>query len=261
MKVYDFHLHLCKDLKPYQADQCALMVARYRQDCSEFQKYLDGGNFIINTSILSLDVELATITRPIRDDWPDAMFTAFIDFRDADPIQAVEKGMAHGFRIIKFHPYEQRISAADFPDVLKVALYAARHGLAVAIDTSYGTSKMYAYDNLKLAAYLAEFITDVPLILLHAGGLRVLEAMLLADLHANIMLETAFSVPYYIGSTLEQDFAFAFKKIGAHRVLFGSDFPYMPIEQSITQTVNLLEKYKFTGPEIEKIMYANGRGL
>jgi predicted TIM-barrel fold metal-dependent hydrolase len=160
-----------------------------------------------------------------------------------------------------FQSYLQKITPADYPEILRVAQFvSARKGL-ICVDTSYGTSRMYAYDNLKLAAFISEMITATPIILIHAGGLRILEAMLLADLQPNIYLETSFSVDYYRGSSVAQDFAFAFRKLGAERILYGSDFPYVDPTQAATQMQEYLDQHGFTLAEQAAIMGDNGRTL
>ena len=92
---------------------------------------------------------------------------------------------------------------------------------------------MYRYDNLKLAAYLLDFISISPVILLHSGGSRVLEAVLLADLNKNVYLETSCSLHFYSGSKIQNEFAFAYRKIGFDRVLYASDFPYQNMEDCL----------------------------
>ena len=131
----------------------------------------------------------------------------------------------------------------------------------ICIDTSYGTSKMYAHDNLKLACHIADHITKVPIVLLHIGGARVLEAMLLAHEKQNVMLESSFSLGYYEGSTIPQDAAFAFRKIGIERVMYGSDFPYVSMEESMRVHTDFYARFGFSDDEIENMLYNNANQM
>ena len=83
-----------------------------------------------------------------------------------------------------------------------------------------------------VAAAIANRVTRAPIILLHSGGSRCLEAMLLADATKNVFLETSFTLPYYLNSSIERDLAFAYKKLGANKILYGSDFPYISLKES-----------------------------
>ena len=127
----------------------------------------------------------------------------------------------------------------------------------ICIDTSYGTSKMYAHDNLKLACHIADHITKVPIVLLHIGGARVFEAMLLAHEKQNVMLESSFSLGYYEGSSIWQDAAFAFRKIGLERVMYGSDYPYVSMQESMRVHNDFYAQFGFTEAEIELMLHDN----
>ncbi len=261
MKIYDFHMHLCGSLQNRTMPKSIRLFEAYKEHKHEFQKFICNGNFIFNFDLLSEIEDYKDLILHLKEDWPDVLFTALIDFRKSNFGDAIDQGVACGIKGIKFHSYEQKISESDFPDVLKVAKYAEDKKMIICVDTSYGTSKMFAYDNLKLSAYLSEFIHKMPLVLLHSGGLRILKAMLLADLQPNLFLETSFSVPYYAESTVEKDFVFAYKKIGCERVLYGSDFPTLSLERSIKDTIYFLENHKFAAKDIEKIMYGNATNL
>ena len=86
---------------------------------------------------------------------------------------------------------------------------------------------MIEYNNLNLMCVIVEKIKKIPIVIIHSGGLRVNKVMLLALENNNIFLDSSFSLPFYLGSSIEKDFAFAFKKIGTSRIFYGSDNPYM----------------------------------
>lgn len=108
-----------------------------------------------------------------------------------------------GVKGIKFHCYTQKISEALFTDVVAIAKRASEMGFYICIDTSYGTTKLFDFDNLKLAARICDYVKNVPIILLHSGGVRLREVLVLADYCPNIYLETSFSLNYLAGSPWE----------------------------------------------------------
>jgi predicted TIM-barrel fold metal-dependent hydrolase len=48
-----------------------------------------------------------------------------------------------------------------------------------------------------------------------------------------LYFDSSFTLSYWKGSSVEQDFAFAIKKLGGDRVLFGSDYPYSDVGKEL----------------------------
>ncbi|NEO35145.1 MAG: amidohydrolase family protein [Moorea sp. SIOASIH] len=180
--------------------------------------------------------------------------TVMIDPRHADAFDLVDKAASLGISGIKFHPYLLNLADHDFLRAVAVANHAGKLGLWTAVCCSYGTLKMYAVSGVRLLIALAEVI-KTPIIALHTGGKLALDVMVIALDTSNVFLDTSFSIPYWIGSSVEQDIAFAIRKVGAKRCLFGSDHPYMDLSNSIQQTLDFLKKYQFSDMEIEQIFY------
>jgi predicted TIM-barrel fold metal-dependent hydrolase len=116
---------------------------------------------------------------------------------------------------------------------------------------------MYQNDIMKLACYVADHITQVPIVIIHSGGYRIIEAMLLALDKKNVILDTSFSLNYYLGSSLEKDYAFAYKRMGAKRVLFGSDVPYVNFEDVVSQQLDFFNRFGFSSADLDDIFYKN----
>ena len=220
----------------------------------------DGVNFLLfNTELL--DQDISSFAQTAESLIKYVKYTALVDFRRKDIEAYLDKCVIGGVNAIMFNSYLQKISESDFADVLKVCRCAAKKNLIVCVDGSYGTSKMYKYDNLRLACFLSDFIKDVPIVIVHSGGYRVLEAMLLALDKPNIWLDTSFSLPYYIGSSIETDYAFMLRKMNFSRVLFGSDTPYVSLGQAILSHNGFFNRHKFSQEEIEKLMIKNALEL
>lgn len=219
-------------------------------------KDLTGGNILLfNTNLFSgLPI---TFMDKAREDFRCLVFTALVDFRREDIEDYLDYAVASGVKSVMVNSYLQKIGDCDFDRVIRICRYAANKGLILCVDGSYGTSKMYTFDNMKLACLVADAVKSVPIVIVHSGGMRVMNAMLLALEKHNVWLDTSFSLPYYVGSSLEQDYAFAYKKIGTDRVIFGSDIPYLNSEDAVKIHMDFFDNHHFSSQDIDKIMYQN----
>jgi len=269
-RPFDFNIHLpasgasAEDALQSEASMSVSIMVDALEDISErIEGEINGGNLMLFNPQLFFDhsVDLTPFTERLDALAQNSCLTTLIDFRHPQALAAVDR--AHNSEVsgVKFHSYFQNIGRSDYEDVLSVALRAQHNGMFICVDTSYGTTRMYSHDNLELAAFLAEFVEDTPLILLHSGGLRALEAMLLAEARANIWLETSFSINYWRGSRVEEDLAFAYHKVGANRILYGSDHPYVDMHSARSETVKFFEEHGFRSAEVEAILFDNATRL
>ncbi|MDD5718018.1 MAG: amidohydrolase family protein [Sulfuricurvum sp.] len=267
MKIFDFNIHLpCRlesevtqtisNESTMSAENLAYCFTRHEESFA----LLSNANFMLFNQQL-FDGVITPFTDLLHQRFPAPLLTALVDFRRSDSIAYIERAVAQGVRSLKVHSYHQQIDESDYGAIARICNYAENHNLILCIDTSYGTTKMYAHDNLKLAAFIADTVKNTPIVLLHSGGIRIFEAMLLADSQSNIFLESSFSLSYLQGSSLEADMAFAYKKIGTDRVLYGSDFPYIPAEQSLKEHLDFFERHRFSDSQIEQILYTNAAAI
>jgi len=269
LDIFDFNIHLpCSksvDTNSKILDENSMFLDDikicYQNYFSGFKSSIKAGNFMLFNQNIFFEDDMKNFIKNVKNDFKGSFFTALIDFRKPDIFTYLDKAISDGVDFIKFHSYNQKITESDFIDIVKVCQYVEERDIGICVDTSYGTSRMYEYDNLKLACFISDFITKVPIILLHTGGARVIEAMLLADEKKNIFLDTSFSIVYYLDSSLEKDFAYTYKKIGTNRVLYGSDTPYINLDESIRKTIDFLEKYHFTSYDIDNILSNNAMNL
>ena len=110
------------------------------------------------------------------------------DFRDSFSFKLLKKAKELGVKAIKFHPLKQRIAEKDYELAGAFAMEAEKLGLFVVVDCAYGTKHLYDYTGIKLAGYFSKKIS-VPIVIAHAGGLRVLDAMLIASDTNNIYID------------------------------------------------------------------------
>lgn len=261
-KIFDFNIHLpikaLNSIDKVIVNDLQMDEQNLIKGLNHNKSYLES---IEGSNVLLFNTNL--FTNPIPNflkashRFKNINLTSLIDFRRNDIYSYIDLLIDNGVKAVMINSYLQRISDGDIPLVLDVFKYCASEGLFLFIDGSYGTSKMLDYNNLKLMCTVAEQIKDTPIVIIHSGGLRVKEVMLLALENQNIYLDTSFSLPFYLGSSLEQDFAFAYKKIGIERVFFGSDLPYNEPTESINQHFQFFKKHRFSDSEIEKIFCQN----
>jgi len=269
MKVFDFNIHLPnirhEDVNVVINQDLNLRMNEVFEGIdlhAEFINRSAGANFLLfNTGLFGATGSAKTFldkTTALRN---SSCFTALMDFRRYNVHEYLDAVKAAGVKGIMFNSYLQQIADADFTEVYKACKYAEELGLFICIDGSYGTSKMYSYDNLKLACFIADLVTKVPIVIIHSGGYRVMEAMLLAFDKKNVWIDTSFSLPFYIGSSLEKDYAFTYKTVGTHRVLYGSDYPYANAEAALDIHLKFFDKHGFSSGQVEDILYNNSQRL
>lgn len=185
-------------------------------------------------------------------------FAALLDFRAKDARDLVSEAAKAGVRSLKFHPYRQKIAAEDLSRAADLAAVAERRGLYPTICCSYGTKELGRHSGVALAAMLAGRLKG-PIVMAHAGGAKLMDAMLVAADSPNVFLDTSFSLDYYLGSSLEGDMAFAMRKLGASRWMFGSDAPFFPQKNSIKRILGFFRKHRFPARAVEEILSGTAR--
>jgi predicted TIM-barrel fold metal-dependent hydrolase len=263
MKIFDFNIHLPyikhDDVNVVIAQDMSLGADGIQLGFDTHKKILKdcvGANFLLfNTKLFDSDV--SSFFQQVNSSLEIKKYTALIDFRRTDINDYIDNLVKSGVNAVMVNSYLQQIEDADFNSVLRAFCYAECKGLIICIDGSYGTSKMYTYDNMKLACYVADHITKVPIVIVHAGGYRLIEAMALALDKKNVWLDTSFSLPYYENSSIEIDFAYVLKKMNSERIVFGTDHPYIEFNEGVQKHINFFSKFKFNADDVEKILYCN----
>lgn len=269
-QVVDFNIHLpiMEEVRDRWLATEAVQTPRgfrsaYASIQGELRSALSGANFMLfNQDLPFVESDLRDWTASVRQDWRYCSFTQLLDFRRKNDLDSgLSRLLAAGVNGVKFHSYVQEISRADIPLAVQAAKAAAALGFFICIDASYGTSRMYEFDNLLLAAEIINAVSSVPIIILHSGGVRCWEAMLLSLGTPNVYLETSFSLPFYEGSSIEGDFACIYRKIGCDRVLFASDLPYVGLSDALECANRFLGRHGFTGDERNAILGGNAARL
>lgn len=260
MRVIDFNIHLPLDPQAEQERDTSsydvrLSLSRIATSMKELS--VVGGNLmVLDTDFLDRDPR--RVLDPLAN--MGLTCTLMIDPRRADAFDRIEQAVELGIVGLKYHPYMLNLAPHDYPRAIAVAQHAAARGMWTAVDCSYGTLQVFAINGVHLVAALLQALRT-PVIALHGGGRLVLEVMALAMEAPHLLIDTSFSLPFWFGSSVEQDFAFAMKKLGAHRWLFGSDHPYVPMGEAIQDTLAFFTRHGFASSEIERVMAGTAEEL
>lgn len=184
---------------------------------------------------------------------PDLRFAAAFDFRKKDAVALMEEGAAAGLRSVKVHAYAQKVTPADHGKLLALCRRGEKLGLYPTVCCSYGTRHLGKHSGVALAAALAAGLKG-PVVMAHAGGAKVLDAMLVAEDLKNVLFDTSFTLDYYRGSSVEADLAFAMRKTGAARWMFGSDSPFVDADLSLRNAKAFLKRYRFTDADARRLL-------
>jgi len=259
-KVFDLNVHFTDRVEGL----CSVSVEEARRGFLSFMEVKPGGvrgaNFMLFNSDLIHEEGWADLMEEIRRSLPVVAFTLLLNFR-GDVESTLKRAKELGFWAVKFHPLQQGIERGEYPEVLRSAKMAEELGFAILIDASYGTLSLYRYSGLELAAFLAEEVKSVPIVVLHSGGYRALEALLIALSAGNVYIELSFSLPFYRGSSVERDIAFICRKIGYERVVYASDHPFVAADEALSLFMDFAQQEGFEPPLIRRICWENAVSL
>ena len=151
----------------------------------------------------------------------------------------IESHRIHG---LKIHPRVHRVTPQD-SIVGELLDWAGEHQLPVLFDVfPYGE----LLDRLELHPLafhaVAQQHPTTKIILAHAGGYKAAEAFMVAKSNPNIYLDISFTLVYFRHSSVAQDAAFTAKRLPSGRVMYGSDFPYVPLRESLETARDYLKE-------------------
>jgi uncharacterized protein len=157
------------------------------------------------------------------------------DFRDpAATLRLIEEFFDGGAPAgLKIHPRHQGVTVRD-SIMLEVLHWAEERGVPALFDV-FAHGPTLDDDRMGPMAYhaVAQKFPRLKLVLAHAGGFRILEAFMVAKSNPNVYLDLSFTPAYFKGSSVEIDCGFICRRLPPGRVLYGSDFPYIPFAESL----------------------------
>lgn len=156
---------------------------------------------------------------------------------------------------IKLHPRTQDFTLRH-PGVRLIAEKAASFDLPIAIDCF----PVFKLNDLDEGAFpnafdrLAKKSPGTKIIMAHMGGHRLLDAFCVAKSNPNIFLEVSYTFYFYKGSSVENDMAFAIKKLQEGRTIYGSDYPSIGIKDGLKTFKKLCDKHR-VGTSLRRYLF------
>lgn len=216
--------------------------------------------------VIPLDVDILRdegVLRTMLDVRDSAGFFSIVFLVDPladDAFEQIERVDESGGVGVKLHPYVQKIGREEhFPRIREVLEEVDARDLLTIIDCSYGAEHMYEVNGVRLGHAMGETISS-PIILAHGGGAKIHEAFLTAETFENVFLDTSFSIPYWSGSSVADDFAFSMEKMKMDRWVWGTDRPFASQHESVEATERLLSKHGLSD-QADQLFYENMRSL
>lgn len=166
-----------------------------------------------------------------------------------------------GLKGLKLHPRLQGFGINDFQNILPLIQKSALLNIPVLIDGFIYGSNMFELKVLELINRLACSVPEAKIILAHAGGFQLFDALMIAKSTYNVYLDISFTPQYFRGSSIIKDLGFVIKKLGVDRIIYGSDHPEMPLLTTFSETLDILQQYGLTSSQIDAILGENIQGL
>lgn len=162
----------------------------------------------------------------------------------------VEGGEIRG---LKLHPRRQGFSMDHVDTVIDLARVAAEADLPILMDSfPYGKGALRDC-SLELVEAISEAVPSAKIIIAHMGGIRILDALILARTSYTIYLDLSLTYSVYRGSHIEQDIFYAIRRIGADRCIYGSDYPDVGLTASYEMMRAALDDHGFSSAEQDMI--------
>jgi uncharacterized protein len=167
--------------------------------------------------------------------------------RDFD--QSMEK---FPFKGLKLHPRLQDFALND-PRIIPILQRAGERNIPVLIDAFPNGSGSIARSLPLLLDEVAHQVPKTKIIMAHMGGYRFMDCMAVVLSNKNVYVDISYVLPFFENSIFEKMLEFAIKKVGANRVIYGSDHPEMPIRETFERTKGILKRFNLADKETELI--------
>lgn len=169
-----------------------------------------------------------------------------------NPVAELARMHALGLRGFKMHPEEQDFSPED-PRLGPILGSAAELGMAILFHAGEDSFVTDPSGTPEAFARMLDAYPDTTVILAHMGGWRRWAAVLEHLAGRPIYLDTAYTLGYLPNT----EFLELVRAHGAHRVLFGSDAPWIDLGAEIQG----LGQVGFTAEELDGILGGNAERL
>jgi hypothetical protein len=176
------------------------------------------------------------------------------------PDRLEEAVRTYGLRGLKLHQRFQGV-AADDPRAIALVRRAAAMGLPVNVDAHLWKGAPLRMQRPILIDDLCKAAPEARIILAHAGGWQFMDALAVVVANENAWLELSIALGYYDGTPFEAPFLFALRQAGAERLIWGSDHPQKPMQETLERGRACLRRHGFGEEEQALIFGENLRAL
>lgn len=233
-----------------------------RGDCREAMKYLhqEAQACGVTGMILLNLLKLKHTNDEVRDNAKvyGSFFRVFPTFHpdDSTAISELQRLKKVGVSGLKLHPMLDNYSVLN-PKSVDLIKAAGDLGLPVLID-AFPWGKNQLLGNVPEAfAHLAELAPHTRIAIAHAGGHRILDALMVAKNYKNIYLDFTLTLLYYRGSTVLQDMAYAVSCLRGERIFWGTDYPDREYQETVHLTREEFAKWNLSADVQQKIYTGN----
>ncbi len=209
------------------------------------------GIALFDSDIIYRENQLSSLKNLTKEGQHSFFFMPSIDGDQGE--DQIKRAAKIGCKAIVFHPYIQKITAEKLFRVSELAKVADKLNLFICVCSAYGSRDIFNYYPLKTVVAIAS-VVNCPVVIVHGGGAKIMDAYLIADAFPHVMLDTSFSLYYWLDSPIEDWFVFAMRQLGIERWMFGSDSPFIELEKSVDTHIKFCQKHHFSPQETELLM-------
>lgn len=247
--VFDAHMHIpIKCNSPYEIFKDEVLKSRLDGGLLILNGEMDAKCFWDNYNVIS-EGGLGFIPK-----------IAFIlDIHSFNWKLGYDKLFRYGIKYsIKIHPRVSNITINDFEKIAECI--SLLNSDTIIVDNWVFGPRLENHIGTELTIYLAETFRNKHVVMAHAGGVRILENMLLTRPLANVYYDLAETCRYFKNTSVYMDIIH-FIKYTKKRIMFGSDFPDFKIIDSIISMGELLRMADLTHDEINDVMYGTAEKI
>lgn len=163
---------------------------------------------------------------------------------------------ASGAAGLKLHPrlHGYHIDSDTCLDLLS---RAAELKMPVIADCFPDGRNLYLGNMPDTFARIAEKLPNLKIAIGHAGGHKILDALMVSKYYKNVYLDLSYTLLYYRDSSVLNDIAFSIMSIRAERVFWGSDYPDRSYDETVKLSMQAFKKMDLPDAYLKAVLETN----
>jgi len=163
-------------------------------------------------------------------------------------------GSMHG---VKLHPRRQGFGIDNLHQVIQLVEHASAYNVPILFDAFPYGDTYYKVQEVRLIHEVAQAVPQADIIMAHAGGIHVMDALMVVKGNRNVVVDVSFTPFWFAGSNIYKDLVFVLRKLGANRILHGSDSPELPPGRALDDTLSLCDQCGFSESDKSLVLSGN----